>query len=61
MHIRLIGKKWVDSSYHKKEVNVADYSCLKKDCLHPHDYGYRSGSGRWVQQLRCFTREKGGC
>lgn len=61
MQFKLIGKKWINSSFHKKECGMANKECLKKDCLHPHDYGYRLSSGKWRERLVCLTRERGGC
>ena len=61
MKIKLTRIKWKDSSFYKKEVDVADNNCITKDCLHPHDYGYSSHTRQHVQRLMCLTRERGNC
>ncbi len=61
MLIRLTGKRWVESAYHKCECDVADSACAKRFCLSPHDFGYRLANGVYKKSLRCLTRERGGC
>jgi hypothetical protein len=61
MNFRLVGKRWVGSSYHKEECSMCNKECLKKDCLKPHDFGFRLGDGTWRKYLTCLTRERGGC
>lgn len=41
--------------------DATDEECPCRPCFHPHDFGYRPQQGGYIIQMRCLTREKGGC
>ena len=44
-----------------RPTEAADGFCPCRVCYSPHDCGYRSAAGGWVDRMVCVTRWREGC
>ena len=49
------------NDYQGRLTEACDSVCPCRPCFWPHDYGRSDWSGRHVVEMRCNTRERGGC
>lgn len=49
------------TEYLGRPCDARDAACPCRSCYSPHDCGYSDSRGRWVIDMRCIVRERGGC
>ena len=49
------------TEYLGRPCEARDADCPCRSCYSPHDFGSSNTRGRWVVDMMCATRERGGC
>ena len=59
--MKVRNKQYPVSDSYGRWTDAYDEVCPCRSCYHPHNFGYSSQVGGHIIEMRCLTRELGGC